>query len=57
MLYAAGLVVVQARKNGFTIRNRDELAEKKATLGNVLDVNEVATPNKTLEKSDSREYV
>ncbi|KAG6375437.1 major facilitator superfamily domain-containing protein [Boletus reticuloceps] len=46
MLYAIGLVIDQARKSGFTIRNRDELSEKRAALGNrVQAADDIVTPD------------
>lgn len=44
----SGLVVDQARKTGFTIRNRDELSEKTAALMNPVQpptVMLLQTPN------------
>ncbi|KAF8444703.1 major facilitator superfamily domain-containing protein [Boletus edulis BED1] len=50
MLYAIGLVIDQARKSGFTIRNRDELSERRAALGNRA-ADDIATPDTPQEKS------
>ena len=48
---SSGLVVDQARKNGFTIRNRDELSERKATLeNNVQPADDIVTPDTPQEK-------
>lgn len=49
---SSGLVVDQARKSGFTIRNRDELSaalEKPA--------GDIVTPDSPQEKSGSREFL
>lgn len=47
----SGLVIDQARKNGFTIRNRDELSEKKAALeNNAQAADEIATSDSPQEK-------
>ncbi|KAF8556322.1 MFS general substrate transporter [Imleria badia] len=51
MLYAIGLVVDQARKSGFRIRNRDELSEKKAPLdNNVQTADNLVSPDTPQEK-------
>lgn len=55
---SSGLVVDQARKTGFTIRNRDELSEKQAALGNnVLASGDIATPDTLQEKRGSGEFL
>lgn len=47
----SGLVVDQARKTGFTIRNRDELSERKAALeNNVQAADDITTPDTPHEK-------
>jgi FHS family L-fucose permease-like MFS transporter len=51
MLYAIGLVVDQARKSGFTIRNRDELSERRVALeNNVQPADDIVTPDTPQEK-------
>lgn len=48
---SSGLVVDQARKSGFTIRNRDELSERKAALkNNVQSADDAPTPDTPKEK-------
>lgn len=48
---SSGLVVDQARKSGFTIRNRDELSERKAALeNNVQSADDTPTPDTPKEK-------
>lgn len=56
--FSSGLVVDQARKTGFTIRNRDELSERQAALGkDGLATADIATPSTPKEKQVSGEFL
>ncbi|KAG9316695.1 major facilitator superfamily domain-containing protein [Chiua virens] len=57
-LYAIGLVVDQARKAGFTIRNRDQLSERRvARQHNVLASDAVITADTPGEKRELGEFL